>query len=224
MARTEDRKKAIELRLEGKTFTEIKAKLDISKSTLSGWLKGYPLSPEHVKNIYSNRSLWIENYRNTMAKKRALKDKNSYDEQKKFWLPLTHREFLLAGLFLYLGEGTKHGSGYVCISNSNPKVIEFAKLWFTNSLKVPVSKIRVLIHLYSDMQVERELIYWGNILNLPRENFRNPYIKNSTRRGLSYKSYGHGTCNLIISDSKLKRKIMQSINAISDYYSHIDII
>lgn len=68
------------------------------------------------------------------------------------------------------------------------------------------------------MDINKETNYWVKELFLPIENFKKPYVKKSLRSGLSYKSFGHGTCNVLHFDSKLKRKILKSIEAISDYY------
>jgi len=70
MARKKEREKAIQLRLEGKSYTEIKQKLGIGKGTLSGWLHDYPLSSERIKELRDNNPKRIENFRNTMRKKR----------------------------------------------------------------------------------------------------------------------------------------------------------
>ncbi len=221
MARPKDREKAIELRLQGKSYSEIKRKLGLNKSTLSGWLTSYPLSQEQAEKIKNDRPRWIENFRNTMAKKRSKLNELAYDEEKKFWLPLTPREVLLAGTFLYWGEGTKAGSSHVVISNTNPKVIQFSLYWLKHSLNIDQSKIYVRLHLYSDMNIQQETDYWAKLLNLPKENFKAPYIKKSQRNGLTYKSFGHGTCNLLYLNVRIKRKIMKSIEAIGDEYSKL---
>jgi len=221
MARHEDRRKAIELRIEGKSYSEIKSELGLSKSTLSDWLKKYPLSEKQLVRIKEKKPQQIERFRKTMASKKIAQLQQAYDQAITDWIPLSERELMLAGIFLYWGEGTKVGNGYVCISNSNPKIISFAFNWFTQALNVPKNKFKILVHLYSDMDIHKEMQYWQELLSLPISNFRKPYIKKSQRSGLTYKSFGHGTCNLIISSVELKEKIIQSINAISDHYSKV---
>jgi len=51
MAKHELHNQAIDMRKEGASYSQIKAKLGISKSILSGWLKPYPLSPERLKRL-----------------------------------------------------------------------------------------------------------------------------------------------------------------------------
>ena len=215
------REQAIKLRLNGNTFGQIRRELGVAKSTLSGWLKNLSLSEEQIllltKNKSLSRDLAIEKYRITRTNQRLNRIKKVFIEQKKTLLPLSKRELFLAGLFLYWGEGGKH-RGTVSISNTDPKVIKFALFWMTKILEIPVSKIKVGLHLYKDMDIEESINYWSIMLGLPREQFNKPYIKNSNREGLTYKSFGHGTCNLYHGSVPLSDKIAMSIKAISDKY------
>lgn len=224
MARHEDRRKAIEFRLKGFTYSEIRKELNLSKSTLSDWLTNYPLTKKQLEKVALKKDVRIEHYRESCAKRRQNIEEKIYSQEKQFWLPLSKRELFLAGLFLYWGEGTKVGSGVVTVSNCDPRVIKFALYWFKECLFIPLNKIRVLVHLYSDMEIEKELNYWSKILEIPRTNFTKPYVKSSTRAGLTYKSFGHGTCNITYLNVETKRKITQAIKAISDYYGKVDII
>ncbi len=211
---------AIKLRLQGYTFGQIKRELGVAKSTLSDWLKNLPLSEEQLqllaKNRNTSRDIRIERFRQTARNKRLLRLTNIFNEQKRELLPLSERELLIAGLFLYWGEGSKY-RGRVAISNTDPRVIQFALYWMDKALKIPRSKLRILLHLYSDMDIKQETLFWSKSLRIPLGQFTKPYIKRTTREGLSYKSFGHGTCNLVCCDSALAEKIAMSIKAIAEY-------
>lgn len=215
------RKKALELRLQGYTYGQIKRELGLPKSTLSDWLQNLSLTEEQLrllaKNRLLSRDLGIEKYRLTRQKRKIQRLQDVLKKQQSYLLPLTTRELFLAGVFLYWGEGSKQ-HGLVSISNSDPKVIKFALYWLTHILRVPKDKLKVFLHLYQDMDIKKEIDFWSKKLIIPKSQFRNPYIKNSTRDGLTYKSFGHGTCNLVVSSVELSEKIAMSIKAISDYY------
>lgn len=215
------RERAIQLRLQGYTYSQIKRELGLSKGTLSYWLHKYPLSEERLKELFKirdhNRDIAVERYRNTLRGKRLKRLKETYELQKEFLLPLSEKELLITGLFLYWGEGGKD-RGQVTISNTDPKVIKFALFWMTQSLKIPPSKIKVGLHLYKDMNVDDTVNYWSEMLGLPKEQFSKPYIKKTNREGLTYKGFGHGTCKLCYSNVSLCEKIAMSIKAISDMY------
>lgn len=47
--------RAIQLRKRGLSYNEIKRNINVSKSTLSYWLKLIPLKPEHQKRLYTKQ-------------------------------------------------------------------------------------------------------------------------------------------------------------------------
>lgn len=222
MSRIKDRQEAIELRKKGKTYSEIREELNISKSTLSEWLSKLPLTSEQIKNLEkskkNNRVLGIEKIRLTKQKKREARIKAIYENQKVYWGKLSKRELEIAGIFLYWGEGNKRLNGSVSLNNTDPKVMKFTLFWLKNSLLVPQEKIKVDLHLYSDMETEEEISFWSKELNLPLSQFRKPYIKKSKRIDIDQKGFGHGTCALVVNDVRLKEKVMMSIEALAHYY------
>jgi transposase len=62
--------KAIKMRQGGMSYTQIKNVVNVSKGTLSVWLKDYPLSDERLKELRDNSPIRIEKYRNTRLKQR----------------------------------------------------------------------------------------------------------------------------------------------------------
>ncbi len=215
------REQAIQLRLQGNTYSQIKRDLGISKGTLSYWLHKYPLSEERLKQLLVDRDhkrdIAVERYRNTIREQRVSRLKKIYSQKQKELLPLTKKELMLSGLFLYWGEGSKQ-RGIICISNTNPQVIVFALHWMTTALHIPKEKIKALIHLYQDMEIDETMDYWAKILGFNKEQFRKPYIKKTNILGLTYKSFGHGTCNLYFSSVLLSEEVAMSIKAVSEYY------
>ncbi len=220
MARIKDRQLAIELRKQGKTYSEIRKELSISKSTLSDWLSKLPLTSEQIKNIEksrkNNKFLGIEKIRITKQNKREARIKKTYENQRTYWGKLSKRELELAGIFLYWGEGAKNMKGPISVNNTDPAVLKFALYWMVNGLEIPKEQIKVTLHLYKDMNIKQEMDYWSKELKLPLSQFAKPYIKESTRINLTHKGFGHGTCGLLVSKILLKEKIMMAIRAISD--------
>ncbi|MCL5439198.1 MAG: helix-turn-helix domain-containing protein [Patescibacteria group bacterium] len=227
MTRIIDRQKAIRLRKQGKTYSEIKKELKISKSTLSDWLSNFYLTNEQLKllekSIKRKKELAIEKYRGTMHSKRETRLEKIYDIQKRTILPLLKKELDIAGLFLYWGEGNKNLQGPVSINNTDPQVLLFTLYWLTKIIMVPKEKIKVYIHLYADMNIKKEINYWSTTLNISLSQFNKPYIKKSKRIDLDQKGFGHGTCALVVNNVRLKEKILMSIKVIADYYSRLNL-
>lgn len=223
MSRIHDRQQAIELRKQGKTYSEIKASLGIAKSTLSDWLSTFPLEKEQLQLLQKTkdekRYIAAEKSRITKQKKRQARLDRTYQQEKKRWTSLTQRELELAGIFLYWGEGSKSLKGAISLNNTDPKVLTFTLYWLTKGLQVPKEKIKVFLHLYDDMDIDAEKQFWSKKLQLPLSQFSKPYIKRSKRVAIEHKGFGHGTCGLVICDVRLKEKIIMAIDAIADSYS-----
>lgn len=217
MPKNQAREEAIALRKTGKSYSQILEIVPVSKSTLSRWLFAYPLGKDRLVILRDRNKKRIKNFQRTMQKKREARLSSIYSERKMTLLPLRKRELLLSGLLLYLGEGKKGLNQVISVSNSDPRVIKFALYWFTTALEIPREKILVYLHIYSDMDENKEINFWNKILNLPKKNFRKPYIKKSTLSAINHKGYGHGTCNLTVGNVRLKESIELSIKAILDF-------
>lgn len=219
MTKFVEKRKVIELRRRGKSYSEIKKIVKISKSSLSLWLRNIPLTEKQILRIKGKKEQTIERFRETMSRKRARRTSGYYVDQSKKWLPLSDRELYLAGLFLYLGEGGKTSRNTVNICNTDPSVMKFVLFWMLNSLKVPKNEIRLNLHLYSDMDIEKESNYWLKQLGLTKKHLNKPYIKKSRKTDLDQKGFGHGTCSLCVHNTVLKENILMSLRAITDNYS-----
>jgi len=217
MARFEDRKKAIELRLAGQTYSSIRDTLNVNKSTLSDWLKNTPLSPRQIEKINRDTIAHrVETYiKNTQARRERI-FQGYCSNQKKKLLPLSNRELLIAGLFLYLGEGSKSRRSLIQITNSDPSIIKFSLFWVTQILGINRDKLRAQLHLYKDMDIENEISFWLKTTGLKRKQIIKPYIKKSTSLKINHPSFGHGTCSLYTCNAIIKDEIMAGIRVILD--------
>ncbi len=218
MARTEDYSRALKLRKQGLSYNQIKNSLGISKSTLSLWLRNLPLTEDQLLKLRVKEKR-IETFRNTMKKKREKKLKKYYEYEKNKLKPFTQRDLFIAGLFLYWGEGNKTARHTIGIYNTDPSMIKFALIWLTQSLNIPKDKIRINLHLYSDMNVNREINFWLKELRLNRNQLNKPYIKKSTKKSLTRKGFGHGTCSLTVSNTKIKEHFQMALKATTDHFT-----
>lgn len=219
MARFRDHQKALALRKQGNSYSQIKKILGVNKSTLSGWLKDYPLSKERVRQLRDWNEQRIEKFRETMKKKKEKRLNSFYEKQKGIIFPIKKRELFLAGLFLYWGEGTKTSTAYLSVSNTNPSVLNFFIYWLKGVFGVPKEKLRIGLHLYSDMDIQEKINFWAKTLNVSKKQFTKPYIKNNSSIKINHKGvFGHGTCNVSIGNARLSEEILMAIKAISDKY------
>jgi len=221
MTRFQDKEKALALRKQEMSYSQIKSILGVSKGTLSDWLRNYPLSKERIDALRGKNEKRIERYRETMKGKKDKRLNEFYLGEKKKIFPLTNRDFFIAGLFLYWGEGSKTMSREVSVSNTDPSMINFFIDWATKYLKVPKKEICITLHLYNDMDIDKGIEFWSKKLKMPKNQFSKPYVKQTNFSSINYKrGFGHGTCNARIFDARLSEKILMAIKVISDKYAN----
>lgn len=218
MAKRELHARAIEMRKQGMSYTQIRRELQVSKGTLSSWLSGQPLPEERIRELRDHSEVRIEKYRATRARQRNERKAAAYSLAKDSIGTFSDRESFIAGLFLYWGEGGKTQYSSVSMSNTDPAVLIFFKQWLIQ-LGANPSGIKVRLQLYADMDAENETRYWSEILCLPRGSFRKPYIKDSKRLNLTYKQrFSHGTCNMIYNNLAIAQRILLGIEWIRESF------
>lgn len=216
MARRNDKEQAIKFRRQGMSYSQIREKINVSKSTLSGWLKDMPL-PKDRLDLLQRSEVVIEKIRTAKQKKRNDRLQKVFDRVSKDIGHLSKREFFIAGLFLYWAEGGKTTKYSVSLSNTDPRMIRAFITWL-RQIGVPDKKIIVKLHLYRDMNVDEETKYWLKETGLKKLNFRNPYIKSSTLSSLTYTTRGHGTCNVIVNGRDVAEYVHQGLRYIESLY------
>lgn len=213
MAHREKHIEALKLRKLGLPYSEIKKKLEVSKSTLSLWLRDMPLSSERINNLRAKSPQRIERYRNTMKEKRDVRISLVSQKAKSDIRSLSDREIFLAGLFLYWGEGGKTERYMITFSNTDPRMIRFYIKWL-RVLRVPKDKIIVRLQLYNDMSIKNEISFWVKEVGLSRKNFRAPYIKKTLYKEVVQKGFGHGTCNVLVHGRDISEYVHEALNVV----------
>ena len=209
--RLEDKRKAIELRVQGKTFGEIRSIIpNLAKSTLSVWLRNVKLTPEQEKKLKRNIETTIYNARVKAAwakkQKRIAQTKFIIKQAKKELPTLLKNPLFLIGLSLYWAEGSKTEER-IQFANSDPRLIKIMVKWFKKICKVPERKIKVHIYIHKVYKNEECEKFWSKITNVPASKFGKTTYKptpHKVKKNLDYK----GVCRIDINDVNLFRRIM----------------
>ncbi len=218
------RQEVLKLRTkENLSYTEIRKRLGVPKSTLSYWLREFPLSKERILELrrqgWKKAEVKIERFRAAMRKKRELKDREVYKKYQKRFANLPEEIFFIAGLILYLGEGNKRDYCKIALSNTDPKIIKFFAKWLTEFSGINREEIKVQLHLYENMNIEKEKDFWKSTLGFQENQFYRPEIRKLKKASFSYKeSFRHGTCDLCVMGVEKKRELMMAIQAFVDKY------
>lgn len=216
--------KAIKLRLENSlSYSAILAQVPVAKSTLSEWLRHFPLSEEKIlelrRNGWKKGEASRERFRQTMRKKREEREKKIYDICTEKISKIAKDSFFVAGLMLYLGEGSKTSYSKIALANTDPKVVAFFSKWLTEFLSIPKNRLKAQLHLYPNMDIEKETEFWKNALGFESSQFYKPYISKILRSSFTYKeSFRHGTCSIYFGSVEKKSELMANIQAFIDLY------
>lgn len=218
------RQRAVNLRIrEELSYSQIRKRLGIPKSTLSYWLRGFPLTEKRILEL--RRQGWKkgeaarERFRNTMERKQELECREVYKKYQKRLSKISEDAFFVAGLMLYLGEGDKSHYAQISLSNTDPKIIKFFIKWMIDFLGIAKEDMRVQLHLYENMDIENEKRFWKNELGFSEIQFYKSEVRKLQKSSFSYKeSYRHGTCQIYFPGVEKKRELMMAIEAFVDKY------
>jgi len=168
--------KAIELRKTGLSYGKIKKKLNVSKSTLSYWLKDVPLSEEQKKKLYTNKIAILTRGPNCQKERRKKEiEKILTDAQSEISLPISFETYRFFGAALYWAEGTK-GKSFE-ITNSDPIMIAFIVKWFKDIFGVSPKGLDARLNIYpqhNDLEIKK---FWSDLTGIPLENFGKSFVK-----------------------------------------------
>ena len=197
--------KAIELRKNGSSYSEIRKVLNTSKSTLSNWLKDIELTDGQKTRLSRLQATGYIGAKANQAKSQAHHNKIR-EAAKKEALPLSNNVAFVSGLMLYWAEGDKR-TGRVQFSNSDPAMIKLMMKWFRQFCEVPEEKFRIGLFIHSLHINQDYLAFWSKVTGVPASQFNKPYIKPtifSIRKSRLYE----GTCVIKVHSKDLASKIL----------------
>jgi hypothetical protein len=182
-AKPGERNRAIQLKKEGFSLSEISESLNVSKSSASSWVRDVQLSEDAKLKIQNKRILGRDRAAQTNKSRTELKLENASGYAKEILAgviinPDTAR--LLCAL-LYWCEGVKiRRTNTFGFTNSDPNLMrEFMRL-FREGFDVDESKLRLTLHLHEYHDEEAQLQFWSNVTNIPLSQCHRPYKKPHT--------------------------------------------
>lgn len=193
------------MRKEGRSYSEIKNIVNVSKSTLSIWLKDIELT-----NAQRSRLRKLQATAYLGAKKQQLRASSHHkaikEKSEKEIARLIKNPFFVSGLMLYWAEGSKT-MGSVQFSNSDPSMIRLMVRWFREFCQVPKDKFRASLFIHSLHTKPDCQKFWQKVTTIPASQFYKPFIKPTIFSNRKNKLY-EGTCRIIIHNRDLLSKII----------------
>lgn len=192
------RNKAVMLRKQGKTYSEIRALIPkISKSTLSYWLSGLELSDKQKEKLSRNidRKLIRARSQSVLVQKNKREKyfRNIENENLGFVSLLNNNKetakLVLAAL--YLGEGTKSMRGSLRLGNSDPGIIKLFLKLLRSCYTIDEAKFRGTVLCRADQDIKILDKFWARTTGINKKQFYKARIDPRTigkpSRRLEYK-------------------------------------
>ncbi len=190
------------LRSKGYSISEISNHTGKSKSVVSKYIQKVKILPQ-FRLILKRK----QGGSKTRSEDLWLKSKQSAKEIIKE-LKLRDKIFLLIGI--YWGEGTKKELNII---NSDPVLLR-AFVDFIKEIGVAKNRIKASVRIYNDINHNKVVDHWANILSLKKEQFfKIEVIKGKKKGKLEF-----GMCRLRVEKSSKEFKLLLSlINVIKEH-------
>lgn len=217
--------KAILLRKKGRSYNEILEKIDVSKSTLSLWLRSVGLSKKQKQRLTQKK---LESIRRgwEACRQKRIKKTNRIMQNARLEIDnidLNKSNLWLMGIMLYWAEGTKiknHNiSQGVVFSNQDPLMIRLFLIWLTECIKIESERIKfdIYIHKTKGGSIIKVKKYWSKVTGFSITRFDKIYFKknkiNTLRRNIT-RSYNGLLRVQVKKSTDLNRKIKGWIEGI----------
>jgi len=197
--------KAVSLRQKGTSITTIAEDLNVSKGSVSRWVKDVQLSAATLSKIRarSHSAAAVEARRISRLKKEDARRAVVIERAKNSISRVTQEQLFLVGIALYWGEGSKKKRGVAEFTNSDPRMIKIMKKFFKSVCKVPESKFRGHVYLHEHMDKKNAEQYWSKVANIPLQQFHKTSIQKNKNR-VQKDTLPYGTFAIVICDTSLK--------------------
>ncbi len=221
----EEKQRAIALRKQGKTYSDILRAVPVAKSTLSIWL-------QEVGMAKAQKQIFTEAKRLASLRGGQAKRKQRIEKQQEIILrskseigPLSKRELFLLGVSLYWAEGSKekdyNPGSPLKFANSDPYMIKLFLNWLEEA-NVDKGRISFDIYLHDNnkYRVSEVIKYWSHHTGFSEKLFRVYFKKNipsTKRRNINPDTY-FGLVRIYIKESSdLVRKINGWVEGIVEH-------
>jgi len=210
--------KARVLRRQGKSINEVKNILNVSKASVSLWVRDIVLTTKQKKLLSKNgRSVEsIEKRRLSRISNTQSKTNIAIEIAKKEITNISKNDLKIIGISLYLGEGGKTKRGIARLTNSDPAIIKIIMRFFREICRVEESKFRGHIHTFSKNNKKESEKYWSKISGIPISQFYKTYIKQSIASKNKRNTLQYGTFDVSVNDTQLFLKILGWMNKLKE--------
>jgi len=213
--KSKEKDQSKKLRAKGYSINQIFKIVQVSKSSVSLWVRDVKLS-KTAKHILKAHTLEARKT-SAKAKKQKILDKYSQLGDKLLKTTNIDDNFLkiCCGL-IYWCEGGTHDDNRIQFTNSNPQIIKTFMILLRRLYIIDERRFRISLHIHSYHQAKDQINYWSKITKVPTNQFNKPYLKQNT--SIRKKPDYQGCVNIRYSDTSLTRTIIATGKA---FFKHM---
>lgn len=195
---------AKKLRIKGKSINEIAKQLDVSKGSVSAWVKNVPLTVEQINYLHSYKE---KNHKYNNEKKQNAK--NLRTQYQEFGKIRARQNDLLhcMGCMLYWAEGTKD-KNTVSFTNSDVNMLKLFISFMKKEFGICSDNIVLTVNCYLTCanDVKKIMDYWIKELDIVGCKTTKPTIKLTNNPIQNF-----GVCRISIHNTKIVQHIYGAI-------------
>jgi len=202
-----ERQQARRLRRTGLPLAEIAVRLGVSKSSVSLWVRDVSFDAPVVRSARGRRR-----NPNALQRRKQGEIERLLEEGRIRIGRLSEREFLVAGIALYAGEGSKR-DGAVKFANSDPRMVAFYCAWLRRFFQIDETRLRLRLYLHQGLDLDASIAFWSELTGIPPSQFQKPY-RAIPDPSIRHTKHVHGCISVDYSCSSTHRTIMGLVGAL----------
>jgi hypothetical protein len=202
-----ERRQARQLRRTGLPLAEIAARVGVSKSSVSLWVRDVEFDGPVRRRARGRRR-----DPNALQRRKQGEIERLLEEGRARIGRLSEREFLVAGVALYAGEGSRR-DGSIIFANSDPRMVAFFCSWLRHFFQIDESRLRVRVYLHHGLDLAAATAFWSEVTGVPEPQFLKPY-RAVADPSIRHAKHVHGCVGVRYSCSTIHRSIMGLVGAL----------
>lgn len=201
---------AIQDRKRGLSVREVAAKYKLAQSTTSLLLRKVILNSKAKKILLEKSNQGRLKATQSIVRKREQRQEISRHIAEKLLKDVILNNeiaFIIASLS-YECEGGKNNFGVVEFTNSDPVLVSLFLGGLRKSFKLDETKFRVVMHLHSYHNEDKEKKFWSEVTSIPESKFTKTFQKQES--GINKKVGYRGCVQIKYFDVSIKRTLLAS--------------
>lgn len=182
MSKPFEKLQARKMRREGYSVKNISHLLQVSRSSISIWVRDIILTPAQLRQLNQNSIDGRNKGRTVTSIMYQQRRQQLRHEALKYGLrlinTLSNKELLIAGTALYWGEGNKK-TRKVRFTNSDPAIILLILKWLSICFHIKTSQLKAFvgINISHSHRETKILKYWSKTTKIPLNQFNKTILK-----------------------------------------------